>query len=124
MARIDQLADEIIRSLREYTEDVSAAAVAEVDNTARELRAELEATSPRNKGDYARGWVIVKDDRRGSTRRIVWNRKHYHLVHLLERGHAKRGGGRVAAQPHVGPAERKYVLQLTDRIRQIIQNGG
>lgn len=122
--RIDRLAAEIANAVRGYTEDVSKAIAAEVNNTAKETLDEIKAHSPEQHGDYKKGWAITKEDSRGTTRRVVWNKKHYRLVHLLEKGHAKRNGGRVAGKPHVGPAEQKYIALLQDRIRQIIQNGG
>ena len=122
--RIDQLANEIINAVRDYTDEVSAAVSEAVDQTAKECVAEIKANSPRKTGNYAKGWKVVKKDGPGYINRTIWNPKHYRLVHLLEKGHAKRGGGRVAGRPHVGPAEQRHITKLTNRIERIIRNGG
>ncbi|MCQ4931437.1 HK97 gp10 family phage protein, partial [[Eubacterium] rectale] len=47
----------------------------------------------------------------------------YQIAHLLEHGHAKRGGGRVAARPHIAPAEENGIQQLEEEIERGIRNG-
>jgi len=125
--RIDQLANRIARAVQDYTEEVSEAVSEAVDTTAKECLAEIKANSRGFSPDYAKGWKIVKDKRRGMrglNRNIIWNPARYRTVHLLEKGHAKRGGGRVQAYPHVGPAEQKYVDKLQEQIYGIISRGG
>ena len=46
--------------------------------------------------------------------------KKYQLVHLLEKGHAKRGGGRTKAQLHIAPAEQNAVKQLESNIKRAL----
>lgn len=121
---IDQLANAISDAVRGYTEEVSEAIAVAVDETAKECAAEIKANSPKKTGDYAKGWTIKKEGGIGKTKRTVWNKDYAWKTHLLEKGHAKRGGGRVAGIPHIGPSERKYVRKLTDRIERIIRNGG
>ena len=62
---------------------------------------QLKATSPKRTGKYAKSWTKKK---RG--RKIIVHNKEYQLTQLLEKGHAKRGGGRVAARVHIAPVER------------------
>lgn len=121
----DELGMEISRIISEYTEDVKMAIDEEVDETAKEVLKELRATSPKLTGKYSKGFTIKKDDTRGSTGRIIYNKTKPGLVHLLELGHAKRGGkGRVRAIPHLRPAYDKHVPAMEKRIEDIIKNGG
>lgn len=123
---IDQLAAEITRAMRQYTDDVSAAVAKAVDETANEILQEVKTNHPYKDrtGEYTKGFRKTERDESGRTRRIIWNRKHYRRVHLLEFGHAKRGGGRVPAYPHLRPAYDKHAPRLVDKIKQIIRNGG
>ena len=55
---------------------------------------------------------------------IVHSRNKYQLAHLLEKGHAKRGGGRTAAQPHIAPAEEHGAEELESLIRRDLSKNG
>jgi Mg2+ and Co2+ transporter CorA len=123
---IDQLADAITEAVREYTEDVSAAIERKVDEVADLVLEEVKSNHPYTdrSGEYTKGFVKTKQDEYGRTRRVIWNKKHYRRVHLLEFGHAKRGGGRVPAYPHLRPAYEKYAADLPEEIKRIIKKGG
>ena len=77
-----------------------------LDETKKELAKsavkQLKATSPKRTGRYASGWTRKK---KGNA--IIVHNKQYQLTHLLEKGHAKRGGGRVAARVHIAPVEKR-----------------
>jgi hypothetical protein len=49
---------------------------------------------------------------------VVVHNKIYGLTHLLEKGHAKRGGGRVAGIPHIAPVEEEITGKLSDEIEK------
>ncbi len=121
---IGQLANEIVSAVREYTEDVSNGIEKKVDEVANKVLKEVQASAPKRTGEYARTFVKTKEGGYGQHRRIIWNKKHYRRVHLLEFGHAKVNGGRVQAFPHLRPAYDKHTTNLDDEIKQIIRNGG
>ena len=124
MVNINDLANEITSAVREYTEDVSTSIAKKVDEVAKEVLKETKQMAPKRTGEYAKTFTITKDDGYGVTRRIIWNKKHYRRVHLLEFGHAKVNGGRVQAFPHLRPAYDKHAANLDDEIKRIIKNGG
>lgn len=121
---IDRLADELVQAVKEYTDDVAEGVRKTIDKTAREVLKEAQALAPKRTGEYAKTFTITKDDGYGVTRRIIWNKKHYRRVHLLEFGHAKVNGGRVKEYPHLRPAYDKHGARLPDELKRVIENGG
>ncbi|MDR3136772.1 MAG: hypothetical protein LBU07_05100 [Coriobacteriales bacterium] len=123
----EQLEGELYATLARYSDDVREAAAEQTDITARDIVDELRAASPRESGDYARGWGTKSDafGARGAFGRTVYQRSKPSLTHLLEHGHAKRGGvGRVAGIPHIAPVEQRYAdiypQRVLDAIRKIV----
>ena len=68
-------------------------------------KSDLRQNSPKKTGEYAKGWTYtVKETAPGSFTGVVYQKNKPGLTHLLEKGHAKRNGGRVAGIPHIEPA--------------------
>lgn len=89
----------------EYSEEVAKVVKKEAKSAAKKAAAELKQTSPERTGTYASGWTSrVTQESAGSITVTVHNQKKPGLIHLLENGHAKRGGGRTKSIPHVAPA--------------------
>lgn len=122
--RTDQLASAVMDGLNEYadltTDDMKKA----VKNAGTSVRKEIQKTAPRDTGAYAKSWAVKTDkETSNSLQVIVYSKNRYQLAHLLEYGHAKRGGGRVAGKSHIAPAEEKAVRQLEEEIERSLQNG-
>ena len=121
---IDSLADAVMEGLTEYADlatDDMKAAVRKAGNT---VRNQIKETAPKNTGAYAKSWSVKTErETSSSLQLIVHSRNRYQLAHLLEFGHAKRGGGRVAAQPHIAPAEEKGVGELEREIERSLSHG-
>ena len=119
--KVDELAGEIVLALQAYTEDVSEAIDQAARDTAKAMAKDLRETSPKDTGEYAKGWTHRKEAP-GSYR--VYNKKKPQLTHLLEHGHAKRGGGRVEGRPHIKPAEERHLPGFERKVEQILERGG
>lgn len=103
---VDQMAAAIEEELNKYKElasDELKKAVKKAGNTA---KSDINDSAPVRTGKYAKSWkskVTAEDSQRIQV--TVYSPSRYMIAHLLENGHAKRGGGRVRAIPHIGPAE-------------------
>lgn len=106
MTSIDDLADEIMAGLQEYAELADDAMKSAVKKTATTVKKEIAANAPKNTGAYGKSWTAKKIKENSHTLQMtVHSKSHYQLAHLLEKGHAKRNGGRVQGKPHIAPAE-------------------
>lgn len=104
--QIDQFASAVRDILQEYTDEVTTVTKEVTRETGTMVRKQIKDTAPKKTGKYAKSWR-VKTVLETSTKleTVVHSPNRYMLAHLLEHGHAKRGGGRVPAIPHLAPAE-------------------
>lgn len=102
--------------VRNYTQDVKEKLDAAAKEAARDLSKDLKQTSPEKTGDYKKGWRVKK-----KRKTYVVHNVEYQLTHLLEHGHAKRGGGRVPAKIHIAPAEDKAIHAFLDKVEEVIK---
>lgn len=119
----DQLAKEVNEILEQFKETTGDALKNATDAAVKDIVKQLKETSPKQPGggEYAKSWAATpasaKKGKAGYSR-IVYNKKHYRLTHLLEFGHAKVGkkGGRTKAIPHIKKAEEAGIADFERRL--------
>lgn len=122
--QIDQLADAVMRELENYADTTTDGVKGAVKKAANTVKKEISATAPVRTGKYAKSWATKTTGENSHAIEItVHSRNRYQLAHLLEHGHAKRNGGRVAARPHIAAAEQHGVEELEREIERSIRNG-
>lgn len=121
MTSVDAMADEIMKGLTEYADLAEEGMKKAVKKTAKSVKDEISANAPKKTGAYAKSWTAKKTKENShSLEMTVHSKNRYQLVHLLEKGHAKRGGGRVAGKPHIAPAEQNGEELLENLIRKAL----
>ncbi len=114
---IDNMAAAIMEGLNEYADLASDDLKAAVKKAGTTARKEIQANAPSDTGTYAKSWSVKNTKETSNTLEVtVYSRNRYQLAHLLEHGHAKRGGGRVAGKSHIAPAEEKAIAELEQEI--------
>ena len=122
---ISQLAEEVMNGLREYADLATEDLKKDVQEAGKKVKEQIEQTAPKDTGKYAKSWAVKKTkETSDSIEVVVHSKTKYQLTHLLEFGHAKRGGGRVAARPHIAAAEQAGIEELTRAIERDLQKGG
>ena len=121
---IDEMDSAIMDELEKYAELASDDLKADVKETAASVRKDIQAGAPVDTGKYKKSWSVknVHEDSE-SIDLVVHSRNRYQIAHLLEHGHAKRGGGRVAAKPHIAAAEQRGNEKLVTTIEQKLKGG-
>ena len=111
--RVDQLAAAVMEGLAEYAE-----------LAADEMKAAVKRAggSVKDTGAYAKSWAVKNvRETSSSIELVVHSRNRYQLAHLLEFGHAKRGGGRVPGKAHIAPAEERAERTLEQEIEKALR---
>jgi hypothetical protein len=119
---IGKLASEVMKGLEEYAGLTADVVKKEVQAAGKVVKKEIESTAPILSGRYANSWTVKKTaETSNSLEVVVHSKNRYMLTHLLENGHAKRGGGRVRAIPHIAPAEEVGARELENRIERALK---
>lgn len=101
---LDEYGDEVVGNLAEITQRVAK----EGAKTAKaEAKGKFGGT-----GKYAKGWTSTVETGRLSTQGTIYNKDLPGLPHLLEYGHANRGGGRTPGKPHLKAVEQRVIKQF------------
>lgn len=114
-----QLSDVLVLYSQEVTEQIKQ----DTETVAKETRQRIkESGNFKNRtGKYRRGWKVKKAfESANEVRFRVYNTR-YQLTHLLEKGHAKKDGGRVRAYVHIRPAELWAQKEFVKRVKKAVQ---
>ena len=121
---IDQLADAVNEQLQEYNKLSAEVVKTAVTKAGNAVKKDIGANAPRKSGRYAKSWRTKKTKETSTELQVtVYSPTRYMLAHLLEHGHAKRGGGRVRAIPHIAPAEEAAEETLSKDIERGLTSG-
>lgn len=121
---IDNFADKLIKQMTEYSEACSEEVKEVIKDAGKKARTELKRTSPKRSGDYAKKWSMKVAKENSTSVEVVIYDKRYSLVHLLEKGHQLRRGGRSLGEvkpiEHVAPVQEKIEIEIENGIREVL----
>ena len=119
--KIDNLASEIMKGLTEYKDLATSDMKTAVRKAGKSVKKDIQANAPKKTGAYSKSWTVkTTKETTESLELTVCSPRKYQMAHLLEKGHAKRGGGRTKAQPHIAPAEEAAIKQLESDIEKAL----
>lgn len=119
--KIDNLADEIMNGLKEYADLATDDLKKSIRKAGNAAKKEIAASASKDTGTYVKSWSVKKTKETSNSLEVVVHSKNrYQLTHLLEYGHAKRGGGRVSARPHIAQAEENAIETLETEIARAL----
>lgn len=122
--KVEDMADKIMSILDEYKDVAAEDLKQSLKKTATEVKKDIVKNAPENTGAYKKSWTVTKvNETANSLQLVVRSKDRYQLAHLLEKGHAKRNGGRVEGKPHIETAEQKGKKTLESLLKKELENG-
>lgn len=116
---------DISKALADYTMEVSEAITESAIELGNDGVKSLKSEPKTNRtGAYNKGWSKKVTKGANFINVKIFNKKHYRLTHLLEKGHATKNGGRTKAIPHIAPVEQILSKDFEQEVAKIIKNGG
>ena len=126
MSGLDSLADDIMKELQNYSEEVTDGVKDATGIVAKEVNAEIKShvTFKEHSKDYVKAFKIKKTTDSQYNRGYTWHvgGDQYRLTHLLEKGHAKKGGGRTHAFKHIEYGEELAIKRMEELTKEAIEN--
>lgn len=120
--KINGLADAIKDTLKEYADVSSEKIKTAVKEAGKTVKKEIEMSAPKDTRDYSKSWAVKNVRETANALEVaVHSKSHYQLAHLLEFGHAKRGGGRISGKVHIASAEAKGIEQFETDIEKALK---
>lgn len=121
---LESLTEVVMKSLTDYADIATDEMKSAVKKAAKTVQEEIKTNAPKRTGKYAKSWTTKTTKETAHSLEVtVYSPSRYMLAHLLEFGHAKRGGGRVAARPHIANAEQAGIEQLEREIQRSLAHG-
>ena len=121
MAKAINLETEIAKILTKYGDEVAENIQKVTKEIARKGAKAVKQNAQTNfsgTGKCAAGWTSQAKEGRYSSQGIIYNRAKPGLPHLLEHGHAKRGGGRTDGKEHIAPVEQEVIKSFEEAIKE------
>lgn len=122
MPKYDDFMD-IVTILDDYSKDIYEGMEQASIDVAKEGASTLRKTSPKKTGKYRKGWRVKSTSNLKSFSSTIYNATDWQLTHLLEKGHAKRNGGKVSPKVHIKPVEEQCNNEYYQDVINIIKKG-
>lgn len=121
---VEALPEELARQLQDWTNTEVRKKVNEaIAETADAGAQQLKKGGPyeERSGKYTKDWdkkqrIKAATAITNTEEYSVYNKKHYQLTHLLEKGHQSRNGGRVKPYEHIAQTEKEMSEEVTRNI--------
>ena len=116
---VDGMAEAIAQSMEEYADLSNEVMNRSVTEVSRSVKKDIQANAPVRTGKYKKSWAAKKvQEAANSLTMVIHSRDRYQIAHLLEHGHARRNGDRVAAIHHIAPAEQRGAEELMEKMER------
>lgn len=119
---------ELAKAIKDELDQYQKLTQEQIKNTVKEVGKEtketIKSTAPKKSKKYSTSWAVkVVNENSHAMSVVVHSKNRYQLTHLLEFGHAKRGGGRTKAFPHIAQAEQQAIESFEQKVKEILENG-